>query len=328
MSKRPGLKEVAQLAGVSATTVSHVINHTRYVEPETEQRVRNAIKELNYVNNSWARMLRSERSEIIGILITDLTNPFTITITNCAMERVREKGYQLYIVPISNTDYEANDRAIQTLISYRAEGVLSVPIDNEVLHRIMKQLSDIPVCCIEGDPEMTDTVDTDHEEAAYKTTRILAEAHSRIGFIKGAPQFITSEARYKGYLKALQDSGIPFREEYVAEGDSSVPGGYQAMRRLLGTEITAVFVGNNMMLQGAVKAINDVNSDLFSKLAIVGFDDQDWYALYRPTITAIRQPLPEIVDKAVDLLFARIQEPDRPLQKEIIPAELIRRESF
>ncbi len=328
MGKRPSLKDVAELAGVSTATVSHVINQTRYVEPQTAERVRHAIAELHYVNNGWAKMLRSEKSEIIGMLIKDLVNPYSISITNSALELVRSRGYQLYITPISNDDPKRNDRAVQMLMSYRAAGVLSIPQDPSVLHRIYDQLRGVPMSCIEGDPELTDTVDTNHREAARQAISLLAEKHSHIGFIRGAAEYRTSESRFQGYLEALSEKGMPFRPEYVACGYSSVQGGYAAARKLLETDVTALFVANDLMLQGTVRAIAETDGTLFERLAIVGFDDQDWCAFYRPTITAIRQPLEEIVSKAVDLLFLRIQDPDRPLERHIIPATLIRRESF
>ena len=328
MTKRPSLRDVAQLAGVSTATVSHVINGTRYVEPQTAERVRAAIDQLHYVNNGWAKMLRSEKSDIIGMLINDLVNPYSISITNCALELVRARGYQLYITPVSNDDPEGNDRAIQTLMSYRAAGVLSIPLDSAVIHRIHDQLRGIPMSCIEGDPALTDTVDTNHREATREAVALITRRHARIGFVRGAVAYPTSESRLQGYREAIDAAGIDFQPRYVACGDSSVKGGYEAARRLLSTDITALFVANDLMMQGALQAIAEVDASLFGRLAIVGFDDQDWYGFYRPSITAIRQPLREMVSKAVDLLFLRIQQPDRPLEHHILPASLIRRESF
>ena len=328
MTKRPSLRDVAQLAGVSTATVSHVINGTRYVEPQTAERVRAAIDQLHYVNNGWAKMLRSEKSDIIGMLINDLVNPYSISITNNALELVRARGYQLYITPISNDDPEANDRAIETLMSYRAAGVLAIPLNTAVIHRIHDQLRGIPMSCIEGDPSLTDTVDTNHLEATREAVALIAQSHTRIGFVRGAMAYPTSESRLQGYREAIDAASIPFQPRYVACGESSVKGGYEAARKLLSTDITALFVANDLMMQGALQAIAEVDSSLLSRLAIVGFDDQDWYSFYRPSITAIRQPLREMVSKAVDLLFQRIQQPDHPLEHHILPASLIRRESF
>ena len=328
MTKRPSLRDVAQLANVSIATVSHVINGTRYVEPQTAERVRSAIDQLHYVNNGWAKMLRSEKSDIIGMLINDLVNPYSISITNSALELVRARGYQLYITPVSNDDPEGNDRAVETLMSYRAAGVLSIPLNSTVIHRIHDQLRGIPMSCIEGDPALTDTVDTNHLEATREAVSLIAHRHTRIGFVCGAVVYPTSESRLQGYRQAIEAAGIAFQPRYIACGDSSVKGGYEATRKLLTTDITALFVANDLMMQGALQAISEVDVGLFDRLAIVGFDDQDWYSFYRPSITAIRQPLREMVSKAVDLLFQRIHQPDRPLEQHILPASLIRRESF
>ena len=298
------------------------------MEPQTAERVRAAIDQLHYVNNGWAKMLRSEKSDIIGMLINDLVNPYSISITNSALELVRARGYQLYITPISNDDPEGNDRAIETLMSYRAAGVLSVPLNLTVIRRIHDQLRGIPMSCIEGDASLTDTVDTNHLEATRETVSLIARRHARIGFVRGAVGYPTTESRLQGYREAIDDAGIPFQPQYVACGNSSVKGGYEATRKLLSSDVTALFVANDLMMQGALQAIAEVDTSLFTRLAIVGFDDQDWYSYYRPSITAIRQPLREMVSRAVDLLFHRIQQPDRPLEHHILPASLIRRESF
>ena len=328
MARRPSIKDVAGLAGVSTATVSHVINHTRFAEPATAARVERAIAELHYVNNGWARMLRSEKSDIIGMLIAGLSNPYAVPLTNCALEQARARGYQLFITPISNSDPDHNERALSTLLSYRVAGVLSMPFDPPVLRSVINRLNGVPFGCIEGDPDLSDTVTTDHEDAAYRATRLLAERYRRIGFVMGAESFETSRARLRGYRRALEDAGIPPRPEYVANGESDVRGGHEAALRLLRTDMEALFVGNNLMLQGALSAIAGTDSRLFGRLAIVGFDDQDWYSFYRPSITAIRQPLPEMVEAAVELLFQRMEHPDRPIERRVLPTELIRRESF
>ena len=328
MSRRPSLKDVAELARVSTATVSHVINNTRFVEPATAERVRLAIAELHYVNNSWAKMLRSKKSDIIGMMIYDLVNPYSVTITNCALELVRARGYQLYIMPVSNDDGESVGQAVQRLLSYRAAGVLSLPLDESSLRSIRDQMGSIPMCCIGGDLELCDTVDTNHQQATYDAVRLIARKHTRIGFVQGRESYRTTKNRFLGYKGALQNAGITFRPEYVAYGNSTVAGGCEATRTLLKTDITALFVANDLMLQGAVQAIAETGGALFDRLAIVGFDDPEWSSFYRPTITTIRQPLAEMVAKAVELLFLRMQDPNRSFENHIIPAQLICRESF
>lgn len=327
MPKRPNLKDVAVMAGVSTTTVSHVINQTRYVDPATEARVQQAIKELRYVNNSWAKMLKSDQSDIIGLLVTDLRNPYEVHITNYTLQLIRSSGYQLHIAPMSARDRDTNQRAIQSLLSYRVAGVVSVPFMREQL-AVFHEALNVPMVCIEGFSDMTDTVDTDHREATRKTIRLMADTHQKIGFIVGENHFLTSQLRLQGYQQALSESGLTFDPNYVANGHSTVEGGYAAAKELLKTDITALFAANNSMMQGTLQAINETDPGLYDRIALVGFDDQDWYPLFRPSITAIRQPLYEIVKKAVDLLMLRMQEPNRPLEQFIIPSELMRRDSF
>ena len=328
MTRQPRLKDVADLAGVSTATVSHVINGTRFVEPQTAERVRAAIAELHYVNNSWAKMLRCEKSNIIGLLIYDLVNPYTVTIANAALETMRDTGYQLYITPVSDGEGQNYDQTVQRLLSYRVAGVLSVPLDPLLIRVVHSRLGNVPMCCIGGDAELTDNIDTDHQEATRNAVKLLARKHKRIGFIRGGEIHYTTEIRFRGYQRALEEAGLPYRPEYVACGHSTVSGGYAATLSLLSAGVDALFVANDLMLQGAVRAIAETDSSLFGRLAIVGFDDPDWCAFYRPTITTIRQPLAEMVSRAFELLFARMQAPDRPLENCILPAQLIFRDSF
>lgn len=331
MRKRATLKDVAELSGVSTTTVSHVVNGTRFVDPTTAARVQSAISELNYVNNHWAKMLKSDRSNIIGLCITNYENPYERHITFYAQKIVQECGYQLHI-SVFQDNMEDNYKSIQNLLSLRVDGVIAplTPIFlNPQLLNLCEKLG-APIVCAPAtlDWDCIDTVDTNHEEVAYETIRLMTQKHRRIGFISGVPEFSTSIDRLNGYKRALEEAGIPYNEDYVACGNSSIQGGYEAAKQLLQTDVTAIFAANNSMMHGTIQAINETDVSIYDRIALVGFDDEDWYPLMRPSITAIRQPLEEIIRKSVELLLDKIEHPDRPSKHITIPSELIRRESF
>lgn len=331
MRKRATLKDVANRAGVSTTTVSHVINRTRFVEPATAQRVQEAINELNYVNNQWAKMLKSDCSNIIGLCVTDLENPYERHIAFYTQQIVQEYGYQLHICVLQK-DVEENYKSVKNLLALRVAGVIA-PLTPVFLHPQLQSLCEklgAPIVCAPAAPDwdFTDTVDTNHEEATYQAIQLMTQTHRRIGFISGDPGYSTSIDRMQGYRRALEEAGIPYKSDYVVCGNSTIQGGYNAAKQLISTDVTAIFAANNTMMHGTIQAINETGVDIYNRIALVGFDDEDWYTLVRPSITAIRQPLKEIIRTSVALLLDKIEHPDRPSKHITIPSELIRRESF
>lgn len=331
MRKRATLKDVSELAGVSTTTVSHVINGTRFVDPATAARVQSAVSELNYVNNHWAKMLKSDRSDIISLFITNYENPYERHITFYAQQIVQEYGYQLHISVLRDNP-EDNYKSFQNLMSLRVAGVitpLSPIFQLPQMQNLCEKLG-VPVVCAPAalDWDCIDTVDTNHEEATCEAIRLMAQKHRRIGFISGYPEYSTSVDRLQGYRRALKEAGIAYDEDCVVCGHSSIRGGYEAAKQLLKRDVTAIFAANNSMMHGTIQAINETDVSIYDRIALVGFDDEDWYPLMRPSITAIRQPLKEIIRKSVELLLDKIEHPDRPGRHITIPSELIRRESF
>lgn len=333
MTKRPGLKDVAALAGVSATTVSHVINKTRHVDEMTEKRVLDAIDQLHYVNNQWARMLKTQKSNVICLCIGDFNSAFDILLLYFAELYLTRLGYLLHLAHFTGNP-EVDRATVDGINAMRVCGIILHRTRQYDIDKFCATFRHIPIVCapgslheLDGDP--FDTVDTDHEEATYTLVSEMTHKYSRIAFIHGDSFFLTSKQRLDGYRRALADAHIVIDPKLVVCGESCADGGYRAMKKLADiNDIQAIFVSNNAMMEGVFRAINEVDPSIPNRVAIVGFDNENWYALVQPSLTCIEQPVKQIMERAIDILLERINGSDRPLVHEVIPSRIIYRDSF
>lgn len=330
MTDKPvSLNDVAMKAGVSTTTVSHVINKTRFVKPETIEKVEQAIKELNYVHNLAARTLRSKKSKIIGIMINGFSNYFFLNILQGIEDVLKENGYQMIL---GNAGGKMQDQAQQLDIfgSWCVDGIItygqgynSMPDKYQSIH--------CPVICIEspGDKN-TDNVLTDEKNITREAIEeLILAGHVNIACITGVENAYTTKERLEGYKIALDKANIPIIERFIRCGDSTMKGGYQKTLELIEEkEVTAIFVGNNLMTLGCVKALTEHKIAIPTEIAVIGYDDDAWREVVATPISSIRQPLYEMGTKAAKLLLKRLDKPDTKHQEIIIRPKLIKRDSY
>jgi len=331
--KRVTIKDVAKEAGVSYATVSHVINETRHVEPETEERVKKALKKLDYSPNIMARSLRGGQSKTIGLIVPDTSNLFFAEIAR----KIEDIGFQQgYSVIIGNSDNDLNKQKnyIDTLIAKNVDGVIFISTGSQELDLEIFPQNKIPIVVADRDMslEIADVVLLNNKEGGYIATRHLAElGHKKIGCITGPNSLSPSMERVEGYKKALIDFDIIFHSNLIEVGDFQFKGGEQATDKLLknNPDITAIFVLNDMMAIGAMRAARRHGLVLPDDLSIVGFDNIELSEFITPSLTTIAQPFGEIASIAVRLLIERIQGnwENRKNQRKIFPPKLIIRES-
>ena len=303
------IKDVAKRAGVSSATVSRVLNGDGRVAEASRQRVFAAARELDYRPNHLARNLRRQKTETIGVLVSDIENPhFTQavrTIENAAFER----GYR---VLLCNTD-ETPDKQrayLEILATERVRGVILVPADagDPMIGQLIS--SGIPIVALDRavDDPMADAVIADNDRAARRAVHHLVESGCRnIGFIAGRPDIQTGRERLAGYLDAMEELHHPPR---WVEGAFRVEGGRSATSQLLDEfpEIDGLLVANNMMTVGALKALRHLGRCIGQDIGVVSFDDPAWAEFTEPPLTALAQPVRRMADQAIDLLFERIEE--------------------
>jgi LacI family transcriptional regulator len=328
----PTIRDVAQLAGVSPTTVSYILNGTRYVSPETEARIRTAIKELNYKPDYIARSLRAKRTMTVGMIVSDITNPFYADIVRGAEDALSARHYSLVLC---NTD-EAPTReleALNLLHQKKVDGLIAVATGTnaEAFYEILD--SGLPIVlvdrCIPGDRLCTILVDD--EQGAYEAVELLIQlGHRRIGLIMGKAGISTTDHRRNGYEKALQAAGISIEPDLEQTGHSTIEGGAAAARVLLDLDppLTAIFATNNLMIVGLFLTIKQRGLRCPEDIAVVGFDDVVWLSAFSPALTTIAQPSYDLGSQAAELLWKMMDEKKAAIPCQVVlPAQLVIRES-
>lgn len=236
------LKDVAQKAGVSITTVSHVINKTRYVSPSATELVEEAIKELNYVHNLAARTLKKRKSNVIGIMMSGMSNPYFLEILQGIESVLKEKGY-LMILGNAGDQLTDQEKQINVFSSWGVDGIITYGQGYQMI-REKYDMSNCPIVCIEtlgGDA--VDSVIMDARQVVYESiTDMIKSGYREIGCIYGIADAVTTIERIEGYKEALRDNKITVREEYIRCGESTLAGGYRETNWFLdNTGLKALF---------------------------------------------------------------------------------------
>jgi LacI family transcriptional regulator, fructose operon transcriptional repressor len=325
------IKDVAKRAGVSVATVSRVVSNHAYVRDTVRSQVQQAIAELNYRPNRVARSLRAQSSKYIGLIISDIENPFYTSLVR-AVEDVAHK--QQYSLLLCNSD-EVPDKERMYIDFMRDEqvaGVIASPTDEQGTSLQVLLDAGIPVVAVDRRAEQTpvDTVMVDHVSAAYQLAgHLLAHGHTRIGAVFGAPGTTSGRERKRGFLKALKEAGIKQPASLMREVKPVEAEGYAAALDLLGLPEppSALFMGNNLLMTGALKAIRHKKLRIPDDISLVGHDELPWMALLDPGITVTSQPVYELGRTAIERLMARIQGDTQPPRELRLQPALIVRQS-
>lgn len=308
------MKDIARRAGVSTATVSHVINNTRYVSKETSKRVIRAMEELNYQPNFAARSLRTKRTKIVGLLLTDVNNLFYMDIVE-GIDSVFSKGQYNLIVSNSKNDIKVEQNKIGMFSSQLIDGLIMRPTlgDHGFLHKYSANFPIVFLDCKPNNFQADTAVLSDNIGGAYEATAHLINAgHRKIGLINGVAGETTSEERFAGYKQALADNGLDLNPDFVLSGDYQMMSGYNLTKRLLTTsDITALFVANNVMTTGALRYIQEAKVRIPEHLSLIGFDDTNWASLLTPPLTVVRQRPFEMGATAAKILLQALQEEPR-----------------
>lgn len=327
------MKDVAKLADVSVTTVSHVVNDTRYVSPELTRRVNKAIEELDYHPDPLAQGLSKGKSQTIALVVSDIVNPFFPQVARGVEDCVRENEFSLIL---TNTDENSNQekRNLSLLQSKRVDGFIISPTSKgeDNLKPLLEE--DIPVVCIDRrlpDTEV-DQVYSDNENGAYKATKHLIEqGHENIGIILEFSDISSFSDRLEGYKDALEDYDIPVKQEYIKKSGLEVEGAYASTESLLQDhpEVTAIFSTNDIMTEGVLRYFKKNQLEFPEEVSLVGFDDPEWASSFNPGITSVAQQPYEMGYQAAKLLFEQIKQgkENRKPRKIELKTELIKRDS-
>ncbi len=324
-----GIKDVAEAAGVSVATVSRVLTKHTNVRPIVRDRVLEAVKQLNYRPNLVARSLRSQQTKTIGLIVSDIRNPFFSSISRAVEDTAYEQGFS---VLLCNADENPEKEALY-LNLLRDENVAGV-IFSPTLHAInnFKDLRlDLPIVIIDRSTKngSVDSVLLDNVTAAFQlTTHLIENGYRRIGAIFGVPS-MTAIERQQGYEEALQAHSLIVVSKLIKHVQPKLEAGYMATQEFLemAQPPDAIFTGNGLLGAGALTAIREHNWAIPDQIALVTFDETHWATLVQPAITVVAQPTDEIGKIATELLLQRVAEPERPARKIILQGKLLIRGS-
>ncbi|KMY45812.1 LacI family transcriptional regulator [Bacillus sp. FJAT-27916] len=334
---KTSIKDVAAMAEVSTATVSHVINGTRYVSEEVTTKVKEAMKELNYVPNPVARTLRSQNSHLVGLIVpvkefTDTANAFFMIVAQGIEQTLSKNGYKLILCnSYENPDLEKEH--IQMFHNQLVDGIILVPTGNDYSYLADLPINnDSPIVFIDRKPQnyQGNCVLTDNFQGAYAAAKHLIEkGHKHIGFITGELGLTTSDKRLEGYKQALADHHLSFNEKYVKIGNASLEDGYRIAKEFMEQkEVSALFVANNVMTMGAISYFQEHYIKIPDEMAIIGFDDYEWMKIINPSLTTVKQPAYEMGQKAAEVILDCIKnKQEKPTDYMLDTSLIIRRSS-
>src|SRR4051794_27005989 len=325
------MADVARLAGVSVTTVSHVINGTRPASEATRRQVLAAIERTGYRPNTLARALARGGTQSLGLAISGLSNPYFMDVV-AAVEAAAGRAGHTLLLGDTREDPEHELRIVRTLAERQVDGLLlapSVGAPDGALPYLER--AGVPVVLLDRFLDVPlDQVGCDNEQPTARLVEHLVDVgHTRIAMAIGIPGLSTTDERVRGYRMALERAGIAFDPALVAEGGSLRDQAHDAMHTLLDLRDppTAVVSGNNFMTIGLLRAISERGLSVPEDIALVAFDDFEWADLFHPRLTVIRQPTTELGSRAVELLLSRLQDPSRPVRTERLEATFVHRDS-
>ena len=323
--------DVARLAGVVPSTVSYVVNNgPRPVSVEARERVLKAIDKLGYHPSDVARSLRTHRTQTIGLVIPDITNPYYGEMTQAIEEVSFQHGYTVILAHSSQLP-ERELRYSHVLRSKGVDGVIFLPVTSDLEPVYSLERAGIQLVILEREvPGYTCIVFDEHDGGYLATQHLLALGHRRIGCIVLAGDSTSSAARVERYRAALADAAIPVAADYVVESNYGYTAGEVAARRLLKLEKrpTAVVAHNDLIAIGAMKAFAEAGLKIPGDVSVIGFDDIAAASYVQPRLTTIASPKREMGRAGIEMLLNLLKSSDTVFPETLrLPVELVVRES-
>ncbi len=324
------IRDVAKAAGVSVSTVSRVLNNKDDVAPATYEKVQKVIEELGYTSSLAARSMRSRRTGVIGLIVPDVADPFSILVMKGVNQAITELDYDLIIYTsgsIKKRSAAERERHFVSLLNGSiADGVIIVTPAATTFSTAA------PVVTIDPNnecPECLTIIATNHAGAMAAMEYLIGLGHRRIGFISGRPDLQSANHRLQGYLDALRQANIPQDPALIEIGDFSRETGRICARKLLSLPEppTAIFAANDQSAIGAIEAAREMGLRVPEDLSVVGFDNIPEAAYYNPALTTVDQFIERMGYVATEMLLGLVQ--GEPLKNDLhlMPTQLVIRDS-
>ncbi|MFA5246106.1 MAG: LacI family DNA-binding transcriptional regulator [Pedobacter sp.] len=332
-TQKVNINDIAKKTGLSITTVSRVLNgkSEQYrIGKKSQEKIKAAAKELNYVPNQFAANLRTGRSNTIALIVPSLNNPFFASIASKINAEVRKFGY-ITIIGDSDENQEIEKMELQQLMSRNIEGLIIVPCGDQWEH--LKHLHDqgLPIVCIDRYFDDLDIpfVSTDNYDGAYSVTKHLVEnGHRTIACIQGVRRSTPNKLRVKGFSDAMKESGITSFS--IVGDDFSVQNGYLETKLLLQQKDrpTAIFSLSNTIAMGCIKAFKEENIRIPDDISLITFDDHPYLDYLATPLSCIAQPVSDISKIAVKFLFSILENTEIQTNKVLLKPKIKYKESI
>jgi DNA-binding LacI/PurR family transcriptional regulator len=326
------IQDVARVAGVAASTVSRYLNGQLRVSPATEAKVLDAVSQLGYVPSAAGRNLVRKQSGVIGFVVPEISNPYFGAVADYVVEAVERHG-RLVLLCSHRSQAVKQASYIDLLASGAIDGMLYLGSfrSNE---RLAVAISDgLPVVVVDEPiaalPPVHTVVMDDYAGGYQATSYLVALGHRQIAFVSGPAELGSVQERYRGYCDALRKGGIEPDGQVSLAGQFTEQFGMSALPRLLAPAQppTAAFVASDYIALGLMSAAEAHGISVPEDLSVVGFDDIRFSQYFRPRLTTVRSPVERLAQVGVELLFDRLQRPQAPARTEVLPVELVIRES-
>lgn len=336
------MKDIAQLAGVSTATVSHVINGTKKLSDRTTERVLMAIRQVHYTPNTLAKSLRSGQTQTIGVLVEDIRGLPVPGIICGIGETLERSGYRTILFDLHLLDKLYNqyeqigayreriNNGVSILNASHVDGIIYVGMHDRHLDYLFDPMPLPLVFAYSHGTSQDSYVTYSNAESASALTRyLIAHGHKRIAVVAGHPHSYPTMRRLSGFQLAIQEAGLAVPTEYIRYGNWEYESGVEKMKELLTLEPlpTAVFAMNDLMAAGCIHALNERGLSVPGDMAVVGFDNREIARYLLPPLTTVALPTQEIGVRAAIHVMNLIENPSAPPEKEIIPCSIIERQS-
>ncbi|MFP7493883.1 LacI family DNA-binding transcriptional regulator [Terribacillus saccharophilus] len=331
-NKRITLQEVAEHAGVSTTTASLVVRNNPRISQATRERVLNSIEELGYIYDRVAANMRSQSSNLIGVIVTNIANKFISEFLIGAQNKLEEFGYTVLLgTTFDNAEKQQN--LISTMVEHRVDGLILNP-SSRSLEKTVKHLNNLKIPLVLANRELhtinADYVGIDYEQGAYQAvTHLVKKGHRRIAFLGGIRESSTWIGRMEGYRRAYKENDLLFDESIIIDSSPTIEGGEEAALALLSSSNppTAIFCFSDMIAFGVMKVLSKQGIEVGSDMDIVGFDNIPDAEIYHPPLTTVSSFPKSIGIQAAKLLHSKISGESTELQRIILKPELVVRDT-
>ena len=326
------MKDIARLAQVSTSTVSHVINDSRFVSDEIREKVMGVVRELNYTPSALARSLKVKETNTIGMLVTASSNPFFAEVLRSVERYCNRHQYNL-ILSYTDGDSQRLQKNLDTLIQKQVDGLILMCSESHwQLNEEINQRLHLPIVMMDWWPTVlnADKVHENSEYGGYLATKTLIDAgHRDIAIITGSFKKSLALNRLKGYQTALLEADIPLRQELIFESHFDVAGGIDAMQQVLqlSPRPSAVFACSDTIAIGAYQAMWRAGLQVGNDISIIGYDNIEMAQYLAPPLTTIHQSKNNLAKQAVEMLLQRIKQPELENRTLTLEPRLIWRES-